>query len=68
MYGIFSKYEQHMTLKIKNKQIILTKLYFRQSYIMRKLKLQGSFRGSGSGIFPDPGDQNKPESGYATLL
>ena len=29
-----------MTLKIKDKQIILTKLYFKQFYITRKLELQ----------------------------
>ena len=53
-----------MTLKIKDKKIILTKLLFRQFYITRKLELQGFFvdkgSGSGSGIFqgpdPDPGD------------
>ena len=30
-----------MTLKIKDKKNILTKLYFRQFYIPRKLELQG---------------------------
>ena len=54
-----------MTLKIKDKKIILTKLYFRQFYITRKLELQGFFvnKGSGSGIFPDPdlGDLKRPD-------
>ena len=45
---------------------IWSKLYFRQFYITRKLKLQGSFvdKGSGSGIFPDPdpGDPKRPDT------
>ena len=66
-----------MTLKIKDKKIILTKLLFRQLYVTRKFELQGSFcvKGSGSGIFPDPdlGDPKRPDptgsgSGSATLL
>ena len=32
-----------MTLKIKDKKIIMTKLLFRQLYITRKFELQGSF-------------------------
>ena len=48
-----------MTLKIKGKIIILTKLYFRQYYITRKLDFRGLFvdKGSGSGI-PDPDPQH----------
>ena len=49
-----------MTFKIKDNKIILTKLYLRQFYIMRKLELQESYvdKGSGSGIFPDPDPQH----------
>ena len=43
-----------MTLKIKDKKIIWTKLYLGQFYVMRKFELQGSFFDKGSGIFSDP--------------
>ena len=52
-----------MTLKIKVKQIIVTKLYNRQFYIKRITELQGSFVDEGPGIFPDPdlGDSKRPD-------
>ena len=40
-----TKSKHLMTLKIKDKNIILTKLYFRQFYITRKLELEGFFSG-----------------------
>ena len=50
-----------MPLKIKDKKIIWTKLYFRQFY-NEKIRIIGVifYKGSGSDIFPDsdPGDQN----------
>ena len=39
-----------MTLKIKDKKIILTKLLLRQFYTTRKLELQGLFVDNGSGF------------------
>ena len=47
-----------MTIKIKDKKIIYTKLYFRQLKKIEKLEnlnYRGLFvnKGSGSGIFPD---------------
>ena len=47
-----------MTLKIKDKKIILTKLYFFLNFMTRKFVMD---KGSGSGIFPDPdpGDRKK---------
>ena len=38
-----------MTLKIIDKKVILTKLYFRQFYKTRKLEFRGLFEGKGSG-------------------
>ena len=72
-----------MPLKIKDKKILWTKLYFRQFYNEKIGITWGLFvdkgSGSGSGIFPDPdpGDQKRPdptgsgsgsESGSATLV
>ena len=64
-----------MTLKIKDKKIIWTKLYFKQFYMTRKFKIQGSFvdigSESGSGIFLDPDDPKRLDptgSGSATLV
>ena len=51
VWHILTKSKHLVTLKIKDKKIILTTLYFRQFYITRKFELQGSFvdKGSGSG-------------------
>ena len=66
-----------MTLKMKDKNIIWTKLYFRQFYNKKILITWGLFvdKGSGSGIFPDPGDPKRPDltgsrsgSGSTTLI
>ena len=68
-----------MPLKIKDKKILWTKLYFRQFYNEQIWITWGLFvdKGSGSGIFPDPdpGDQKRPDptgsgsgSGSATLI
>ena len=38
-----TKSKHLMTLKLKDKKIIWTKLYFRQFYITRKFELQGVF-------------------------
>ena len=53
----------------------MTKLYFRQFYMTRKLELQWCSvdKGSGSGIFPDqdPADPKRPDPtgcGSATLM
>ena len=54
-----------MPHKIKDNKIILTKLYFRQFDIARKLELQGSFCGKGSGIFHP---KRLDPTGSATLL
>ena len=63
-----------MTLKIKGKNIIWTKLYFRQFMSRENLNYRSLFvyKGTGSGIFPDPdpGDPKRPDptgSGSATL-
>ena len=45
MVFFFTKSKHLMTLKIKDKKIILTKLYFRQFYITSKLELQESICG-----------------------
>ena len=58
-----------MTLKIKDKTIIWTKLYFRQFYNKKILNYRGLIvdkgSGPGSGIFPDldpdPGDTKRPD-------
>ena len=73
-YGLFLQIL--MTFKINTKQIILTKLYFRQFYMTRKLESQGSFFEKmdpepRSVFFPnlDLGDPKRPEptwSGSAT--
>ena len=68
-----------MPLKIKDKKILWTKLYFRQLYNEKIGITWGLFvdkgSGTGSDIFPDPdpdpGDQKRPDptgSGSATLL
>ena len=60
LWYFYAKSKHLMTFKIKDNKIILTKLYLRQFYIMRKLELQESYvdKGSGSGIFPDPDPQH----------
>ena len=66
-----------MPLKIKDKKIIWTKLYFRQFYNekIRIIWVLFMDKGSGSGIFPDPDqcglkrpDSTGSGSGSATLV
>ena len=68
--NFFSDPDVNILWQLKIKKIILTKLYFKQFYITRKLFLKGSLCGSGSGFFPDPGypkRPNLPGFGSATL-
>ena len=54
-----TKSKHLITLKIKDKKIILTNLYFRQFYIPRNLELQGSLWVNDP--YPDPGDPKRPD-------